>query len=81
MVVTFGCSHAFEGNRVFTASHSEKGALHLFMLESQLSCAGTMVTQEPKRIRMKGFCGHLKPDLASLTAGKAFDNKQDSVVR
>ena len=79
--MTFGCSHAFEGNLVFTASYSEKGAPRLFMLESQLSCVGTMVTQEPKRIRMEGFCGHLKPDLASLTAGKAFDNKQGSVVR
>lgn len=35
---------------------------------------------DTKRIRMQEFCGHLKPDLVSLTLGKTLDNKRGSAV-
>ena len=35
---------------------------------------------DTKRIQMQEFCGHLKPDLVSLTLGKTLDNKRDSAV-
>ena len=32
------------------------------------------------KIRIQEFCGHLKPDLVSLTLGKTLDNKRGSAV-